>query len=173
MNPSGKTAIWQSEWIDALWEQLTSGTYSGIGNVVTSEDITQREARLKSDLDALDQMLGTDAGAVGQSLLEIKSYALSSSSNSKKDPLTGSLPMARSLADVMRYVYDQGLPDLVAEIGSSNLSAIATAGDAGQLAVTLRNQGGLKNADPCNTESLLLHQKLHWTLRPLRLANIH
>jgi RHS repeat-associated protein len=141
---SSKTAIWQSEWIDTLWGQLVSGTYNGVGNVVVSEDVTQREARLKSDLDALDQMLGAESGSVGQSLSQVKSYALGTGSTPGRDPLTGSLPVARSLADVMRYVYDQGLPDLVAEVGSSSLSEIATAGEAGQLAVTLRNQGGLK-----------------------------
>jgi large repetitive protein len=147
LNPSGKAATWQSEWIDTLWGQMVSGTFNGVGNVVTSGDVTQSEARLKSDLDALDQMVGSEGGSVGQSWAEVKSYALGSSANGK-DSLTGSLPLARSLASVMRYVYDQGLPDLVAEIGSSSLSATATAGEAGQLAVTLRNQGGLKTQTP-------------------------
>jgi RHS repeat-associated protein len=147
-SPSSKTAIWQSEWIDTLWGQLVSGTYNGVGSVVTSGDVTQSEARLKSDLDALEQMLGTEGGSVGQSLSTVKSYALSSGTRPGIDPLTGSLPAARSLADVMRYVYEQGLPDLVAEVGSSTLAAIATSGEAGQLAVTLRNQGGLKTKTP-------------------------
>jgi hypothetical protein len=147
-NPSGKTAIWQSEWIETLWGQLVSGNYNGVGNVVTSGDVTQSEARLKSDLDALDQMLGAEGGSVGQSLSTVKSYALSSGTRPGIDPLTGSLPVARSLADVMRYVHEKGLPDLVAEVGSSSLSATATSGEAGQLAVTLRNQGGLKTQTP-------------------------
>ena len=44
---SGKPAIWQSEWMDELWQQLTDGTYNGIGNVVVVGDLENAEKQLQ------------------------------------------------------------------------------------------------------------------------------
>ncbi len=142
---SSGTAIWQNEWIDTLWGQLTSGTFSGIDNVVVDSDLAEGESRLQADLDALDQML---AGSAKQSVADIQSYALSNRFNPGLDPLTGSLPVTKSLANVLQYAYQQGLPDLVAEVSGSSFSATSAPGEAGQLSVTVRNQGGLKTQTP-------------------------
>ena len=142
---SSGTAIWQNEWIDALWEQLTSGTFSGIDNVVVDGDLAEGEARLQADLDALDQML---AGSAKQSVVDIQSYALSNRFNPGLDPLTGSLPVTKSLANVLQYAYQQGLPDLVAEVSGSSFPTNSAPGEVGQLSVTVRNQGGLKTQTP-------------------------
>lgn len=67
-------AIWQSEWLEALWNQLTDGTYNGLGNVVVDGDVAQSEQRILSDLDAIDRMLLGEQG-IQQSLSEVQDFA--------------------------------------------------------------------------------------------------
>ncbi|MBE9065005.1 hypothetical protein, partial [cf. Phormidesmis sp. LEGE 11477] len=74
LNSAQGPAIWQSEWIETLWAQLSNGTYSGIGNVVLDESVSQSEAEVLADLEAIDRMLlgSTD---IEQALSEVQQFA--------------------------------------------------------------------------------------------------
>ncbi|MEM9002725.1 MAG: FG-GAP-like repeat-containing protein [Cyanobacteria bacterium P01_F01_bin.86] len=145
LSTSQGSAVWQNEWIDAIWGQLVSETYSGLDNVVVEGELEEAEARLQADLTTLNQIL---VGQERRSVLEIQNYTSSTGFNPAIDALTGSLPVAQSLANVLQHTYQQGLPDLVAEIGNSSLSEVAEPGERGRISVTVRNQGGLRTRMP-------------------------
>ena len=105
-------ATWQTEWIDAVWEQLVTGTFTGIGNVVVDGAIAQTEAQIQADLSTIDQMLLGNRGA-SELLSEVQSFAQNNSFDLGIDSLTGSLPAVKavqSLAQVLQQVYEQSLP---------------------------------------------------------------
>ena len=147
---SNGTAVWQSGWIDELWAQLTTGTFNGIGNVVVDGDVTQTEAQVLADLNAIDRML-LGSSDIDKLLSDVQSFATNNRFNPGFDSLTGSFPArnaTQSLARVMEYVYAQGLPDLTATVGELSLDSVALPGDEGRLSITLKNQGGLKTQSP-------------------------
>ncbi|MEL6472179.1 MAG: CARDB domain-containing protein, partial [Cyanobacteria bacterium J06623_4] len=148
--PGPSNAIWESGWMEELWGQLTSGTYSGIGNVVLDDEIVQTETQVLADLDAVDRMLIGDQEAEDL-LSDVQRYANNHSFNPGIDPVTGTPEIAQtaeSLVQVMQYLQQQGLPDLTAEIGELTLDETALPGDSGRLSITLSNQGGLQTKSP-------------------------
>lgn len=142
-------AVWQSEWIEAPWGQLTTGSYNGIGNVVVDSDISQTEEQILADLDTVNRMLLGSNEAIDL-ISDIKRFATRHTFNPGVDPVTGSSITAptQSLAQVFQSVHEQGLPDLTASAGELTLNEVALPGDGGRLSITLANQGSLQTKHP-------------------------
>ncbi|MBE9061400.1 putative Ig domain-containing protein [cf. Phormidesmis sp. LEGE 11477] len=158
---SQSSAIWQSGWIDELWNQLENGTFNGIGNVVIDEDVTQTEQQILSDLAVIDRMLVGNK-EIQQLLSDVRDFADQKHTafgnylgrNPGIDTLTGSrfaspaYQAATSLTEVMQYVQSQGLPDLSAEVSTPTFDEVALPGEKANLSITLKNQGGLRTRHP-------------------------
>ncbi|MEL7400497.1 MAG: CARDB domain-containing protein, partial [Pseudomonadota bacterium] len=137
------------EWLLVLWGQLSSGTFNGVGNVVLDSDVAQSEQHILADIEAIDRIL-LGSKDVENLLSDVQTFAENQSFNPGIDPVVGT-PIeqtAESLAQVMQYVYQAGLPDLVVEIEELKLDEVAAAGDKGELEVKVRNQGGLRTNHP-------------------------
>ncbi|NJM99481.1 MAG: hypothetical protein HC800_22165, partial [Phormidesmis sp. RL_2_1] len=153
------SAIWQSGWIDELWGQLTSGTFSGIDNVVLESDIAQTRGQVLADLDAIDRIfLGSND--IDKLLSNVQKFARSNSFNPGIDSVTGSpiTQPAKSLARVMQYLHEKGLPDLTAQVGTLTLDQVSLPGAEGALSITLTNHGGLKTESPVNVKVFATRQ---------------
>ncbi|MEL6354767.1 MAG: hypothetical protein AAFR58_23905 [Cyanobacteria bacterium J06627_28] len=156
-NASKGTAVWQSGWIEELWNQLENGTFNGVGNVVVDDDIAQSEQQILSDLDAIDRLL-LGAKDLQETLSEVRDFAEQHRSywhsHSGFDALTGTdfeaqaYQAANSLTEVVQYLHSQGLPDLTAEIGSLKFNDVALPGERIDLSVTLKNQGSVGTRHP-------------------------
>ncbi|MBE9065003.1 CARDB domain-containing protein, partial [cf. Phormidesmis sp. LEGE 11477] len=120
---------------------------------VLDESVSQSEAEVLADLEAIDRMLlgSTD---IEQALSEVQQFAQQNRFNPGIDPLTGSAfanqtySAAQSLAQVVEYVQTSGLPDLTATVGELTLSETALPGESGRLEITLNNQGNLGTQHP-------------------------
>ncbi|MBE9065002.1 CARDB domain-containing protein, partial [cf. Phormidesmis sp. LEGE 11477] len=120
---------------------------------VLDESVSQSEAEVLADLEAIDRMLlgSTD---IEQALSEVQQFAQQHRFNPGIDPLTGSAfanqtySAAQSLAQVVEYVQTSGLPDLTATVGELTLSETALPGESGRLEITLNNQGNLGTQHP-------------------------
>ena len=147
------TPVWQSGWIEELWNQLENGSFNGIGNVVVDEDIVGSEQQILADLSAIDRMLiGTRD--IQQMLEEVRDFAAQNRNYLNNPAGVDALPgtnfaveaqrAAASLQEVMQYVQSQGLPDLTAEIDTLKFDPVALPGEKANLSITLKNEGGLR-----------------------------
>lgn len=150
-NSSQGAAVWESGWIDELWNQLTNATFNGVGNVVVDSDVTQTEAAIRADIASLEHIfIGNQK--IRDLVEEVRSYSQSNRLRPGVDSLTGSLRTDQSFAKILQHVYRKGLPDLEIAINSVQLPAEVTLGDQGSIAVTLSNQGGLRTQTPATVK---------------------
>ena len=150
-NSAQGAPVWESGWIDELWNQLTNGTFNGVGNVVVEGDVTQTEETIRSDIASLEHVfIGNKK--IRDLLEEVRSYSQSNRLTPGVDSLTGSLPTDQSFAKILQHVHRKGLPDLEIAIDSVQLPAEISPGTQGSIAVTLSNQGGLRTQTPATVK---------------------